>query len=84
LRHSGSDLAHYRRELDELQTLLNGRVALAARAAILPFFWARRHLSAFIGAYFPCLARPDRLAIEYDLFGDFICDLILGDSATGQ
>lgn len=78
------DLAQCRRELDELQVLLNSQVTLAERAAILPFFRARRHLSAFIGAYFPYLARPDRLAFEYDLFGDFTCDLAIGDSATGQ
>lgn len=50
----------------------------------MPFFNARNHLSAFIGSYFSYLSNPDRLAYEYDLFGDFKCDLAIGDSNSGQ
>lgn len=78
------DLKQCRVELDELGELLSGHSHLQERKHVLPFFQARRHLSAFIGSYFPYLASPDRLAYEYDLFGDFACDLAVGDSMTGQ
>lgn len=73
-----------RKEVDELRDLLNAQANLGERQHVLPFFQKRRHLSAFIGSYFPYLTNPDRLAYEYDLFGDFACDLAVGDSATGQ
>jgi hypothetical protein len=78
------DLRKCRAELDELLVLLNSQPHLQERKDVLPFFRARRHLSAFIGSYFPYLASPDRIAYEYDLFGDFACDLAIGDSTTGQ
>jgi hypothetical protein len=44
------------------------------------FFRKHRHLSALCGIYNTAISRFDRLAWEYDLFGDFACDLIVGDS----
>lgn len=78
------DARKCRQELDELRQLLEEQVSLTERSQLLPFFRQHRHLSAFIGSYFPYLASPDQLAFEYDLFGDFACDLAIGDSATGQ
>jgi hypothetical protein len=46
----------------------------------LPFFKKRLHLSAFLGSYHPSISHFDLVAHEYDLFGDFTCDLALGDS----
>ena len=46
------------------------------------FFQAHRHISALIGLYNPVIARFDRVAWEYPLFGEFRCDLAIGDSVT--
>jgi hypothetical protein len=78
------DLKQCRIELQDLQALLAGQAQLQERKHVLPFFQARRHLSAFISSYFPYLPNPDLIAYEYDLFGDFACDLAVGDSTTGQ
>ncbi len=70
-------------ELDELRELLASRRILEERETTLPFFRERKHLSAFIGAYDPWgITRFDLLAYEYNLFGDFTCDLVVGDSTT--
>jgi hypothetical protein len=37
-------------------------------------------LSAFIASYDPNVIRLNRIAFEYPLFGDFTCDLVVGDS----
>lgn len=73
-----------RNELDQLRNLLDSKDQLKERQDILPFFQERQHLCAFIGSYFPYLANPDRIAFEYDLFGDFKSDLAIGDSNSQQ
>jgi hypothetical protein len=77
------DFALCRRELREFKSLLDSVPTLEERAVILPFFKERHHLSAFVGSYFANLDRFDRLAFEYSLFGDFVCDLVVGDSEKG-
>jgi Domain of unknown function (DUF4263) len=53
---------------------------LEERKDIQPFFEQRRHLSAFLASYHPQISRFDRLAFQYVLFGDFTCDVAVGDS----
>jgi hypothetical protein len=53
---------------------------LLGEKPILDFFRCERHLSAFIASYNPNINRFDRFAFEYPLFGDFTCDLVVGDS----
>jgi hypothetical protein len=48
----------------------------------LPFFRARNHLSAYLGSYHPGIVRYDLVAHELPLFGDFVCDLVVGDSKS--
>lgn len=67
-------------EVIQLETLLQSQDELGEREHVLPFFRAHRHLAALIGSYVPDIAKPDLLAFEYDLFGDFVCDLAIGDS----
>lgn len=69
-----------RAELAELKQLLESKRGLSERDDILPFFRERHHLSAFVGSYHPKINRFDRIAFEYDLFGDFSADLVVGDS----
>lgn len=41
-------------------------------------------MSALLGTYVPDLGIPDKIANEYDIFGDFTCDLALGNSQSGN
>src|SRR5262249_5294164 len=70
----------FRKEVEELRDLLASKRTLQERKDILPFFRQRPHLAAACGDYNPSLVRADLLAWEYDLFGDFACDLAIGDS----
>jgi Domain of unknown function (DUF4263) len=69
-----------RKELEKLRALLVKRRSLNEREHILPLFRGCRHLSAFLGSYHSDIDRFDRIAFEYELFGDFSCDLVVGDS----
>jgi hypothetical protein len=70
------------KELKELRKLLLGSSALSERDEILPFFKERLHLSAFVGSFHEDLLNYNLVAHEYNLFGDFMCDLVVGDSAN--
>ncbi|USR90776.1 DUF4263 domain-containing protein [Phormidium yuhuli AB48] len=72
-----------RRELNELKSHLDRNSELKERRNVLPFFRERKHLSAFIGSYFPYINSFDKIAYEYDIFGDFKADLVVGDSNSG-
>src|SRR5262249_21767279 len=74
------DLAVCRKEVLDLHELLR-RPILKEKEHIQPFFRRRHQLSALCGLYNASIARFDRLAWEYQLFGDFSCDLVVGDSA---
>jgi hypothetical protein len=67
------------KETRELQSFLGTNQSLKERDDILPFFKARKHLSAFMGMYSSQVVKYDRVAHEYPLFGDFVCDLVVGD-----
>jgi hypothetical protein len=75
------DPTRCRQEVAELREWLAAHPILDERRQILPFFRARRHLSALVASYSPELDRYNRIAFEYPLFGDFSCDLVVGDSA---
>lgn len=72
-----------RKELNELKFHLDSKSELNERKDVLPFFKNRQHLSSFIGSYFPYISGFDKLAYEYDIFGDFKADLAIGDSESG-
>jgi hypothetical protein len=69
-------------ELAEFKRLLDSKASLSERDDILPFFNAHRHLAALVGSYNPRINRFDRIATEFSLFGDYACDLVIGDSIT--
>jgi hypothetical protein len=69
-----------RSQLAEFKQLLQSKKSLSERDDILPFFRQRLHLSAFVASYHPQINRFDRVAFEYDLFGDFSTELVVGDS----
>ncbi|MFB2923379.1 Shedu anti-phage system protein SduA domain-containing protein [Aerosakkonema funiforme] len=76
------DVSVCRSQLSEMQQLLQSRRGLSERDDIIPFFRERQHLSAFLASYHPDISRYDRVAFEYDIFGDFACDLAIGDSVN--
>jgi hypothetical protein len=69
------------REAQEFKAFLGAHTTLKERDEILPFFKARHHLSAFLGAYNGLVIHYDRFAHEFDIFGSFACDLVAGDWA---
>ena len=78
------DQTTYERELAEFEQLLTNTSTLHEQADILPFFRDRRHLSARIDSVVNRFNQADRIAYEYDLFGDFVCDLVIGSSQTND
>lgn len=71
---------HCRQELESFRRLLSSKGQLSERRDLLPLFTERRHLTALLGTLHPSISNMDRIAHEYDLFGDFACDFVVGDS----
>lgn len=69
-----------RQEAQQLRDFLAASAELKERKQILPFFKERLQLSAFLGSYHPEIVRYDLVAHEFPLFGEFIADLVVGDS----
>jgi hypothetical protein len=69
-----------RQEWAELDNLLKSKAVLSERTDVLPFFKARQDLSILICSYFPNILNPDRIKHEYAISGDFVADLVVGDS----
>jgi hypothetical protein len=51
---------------------------------ILPFFAAHEQLIALMGTYNPKIENFDRIATEFDIFGDHTADFAIGDSKKHQ
>lgn len=66
----------------DLEILLGQRDSLSERDDILPFFAARLDRVLSLGLLNPELAVPTCAAVELSLFGDFVCDAVVGDSAS--
>jgi len=74
------DPVQCRKEAEELRDFLATNRELHERSQVLPFFKGRLQLSAFLGSYHPEIVRYDLVAHELPLFGDFVADLVVGDS----
>jgi hypothetical protein len=79
LRPVEFDPAQLRAELDQLHALLASKTELSERDDIQPFFKARVQLSAYVGAVLPGLCPADLYAFEFDVFGDYTADLMVGN-----
>ena len=75
-----------RRELNEFKELLHDPVnpELKEREDILPFFAAHEQLIPLMGMYNPFIIKLDRIATEFDIFGDHTADVAVGDSQSHQ
>ena len=71
-----------RNQLEEFRKLLCRTKPLREREDILPFFRKNLQLAALIGSLNPRNSRYDRIATEFHLFGDHVCDLAVGDSVS--
>jgi Domain of unknown function (DUF4263) len=76
------DKATYQRELTNFEQMLTNQTALSESNDILPFFKRNPQLAAQIGSLAPQIFHIDQIAFEFDVFGDFRCDLIVGNSQT--
>jgi hypothetical protein len=67
-----------RRELNDFKALLNdpAKPELKEREDILPFFTAHEQLITLMGMYNPLIANFDRIAIEFDIIGNFKVSVI--------
>jgi hypothetical protein len=69
-------------EIEAFRSLLDQQNELSEADVILPFFRARPHLSALIGQAVTADLNPNRIKHEMVLFGDYRCDLVVGNSRT--
>jgi hypothetical protein len=67
------------KELNEFKDFLKLKTSLSESKEIRPFFQSRHYLCLSMGFYDSDLY-PDGYGLEYDLFGDFACDLVIRDS----
>jgi hypothetical protein len=75
------DASQCRSEWREFAALLTSKAALSEKDDVLPFFKRRQNLSLLICNYFPKIKKADRFAHEYEIDGDFVADLVVGDSS---
>jgi hypothetical protein len=69
-------------EIDEFGDLLRTKAELSERYDVQPFFKNRMQVSAFIGSFMLNIGPATQICFEYDFFGDYAADLVLGDKAS--
>ncbi|MNK93647.1 hypothetical protein D3C87_1138200 [compost metagenome] len=67
-------------EWSAYKSLLTTKPTLSEQKDVLPFFKKSIDLSLLICSYFPKIKTADRFAHEYEIDGDFVADLVVGDS----
>jgi len=75
-------LSQCERDLTDFLQLLDQHEDLSEGWNVLPFFRSHPHLAALAGTWNAQIHVPDRLAFELDLFGNFRCDLAVGEWET--
>ncbi len=73
------DPAAFEKELAELGSLLTSKADLSELNAIQPLFKRCKHLTAYMGTFAPNIGPATEICFEYDFFGDFKADLLLGN-----
>jgi Domain of unknown function (DUF4263) len=77
--HVDFDPMKCRLELAEFRTLLASKQDLEEATDIKPFFESHLQLASFVGCYGPDITHYELLAFQYQLFGDYSCDMVVGD-----
>lgn len=78
------DPKNCRAEWNAYMAMLAANPVLSEQKDVLPFFKKSKDLSLLICSYFPKLAQPDHFAHEYELDGDFVADLVVGDAKANK
>src|SRR5438876_9519995 len=65
-------------ELRAFEVLLQSKANLSEAKDIQPFFKKSKNLTAYIGMYAPRIGPATELCFEYEFFGDFKADILLG------
>ena len=65
-------------EVARLRTLLTSQSDLSESGDVLPLIRAAPQLALCIGECYAGYQECDRISFEFDLFGDFACDLVVG------
>src|SRR4051794_31821020 len=73
------DPVQCRKELDHFQALLASKQDLSERHDLQPLFKECQQLAAFIGTSFPDIGPANRLAYEFQIFGDYAADIVIGN-----
>jgi hypothetical protein len=73
----------FRTQLRDFRAWLSEHEDLYEATDIIPFLKQREQLAAAFSFCTTEVIVPDRIAFEFDLFGMFRCDLVIGDSARG-
>ena len=73
------DPAQCRKELDRFKALLDSRSELSERDDLQPLFKESPQLTAFIGTSIPDIGPANRLANEFQIFGDYSADVVIGN-----
>src|SRR5438046_2494598 len=77
------DYALCRQQVEEFRSWRTGREELSERDDVLPFFRDRPQMAVLFGTFNSRIAWADRIAWEFDIFGDFACDLAVGEWVRG-
>src|SRR5437660_8646918 len=71
------------KHVEEFEQLLASKDELSERGDVLPFFQKHEQLAVLMGMFNSRISWVDRVAWEFDSFGDFACDLAVGEKDRG-
>lgn len=74
------DYKTFKRELLEYDVFLKSKKDLNELVDVQPFFKSRPTLSSQIASTIASVSIPNKIAFEYNIFGDFACDLAVGNT----
>lgn len=74
------DIAQCEEQVQQFGNLLSSKEELSERNDIIPFFKKHLQVSMFLAYNVPQMVKYDKIKHEYDLFGAFKADLVIGDS----
>ncbi|MFC1998792.1 Shedu anti-phage system protein SduA domain-containing protein [Chloroflexota bacterium] len=66
-------------EINRFGKLLSDKDELSEKKDVLPLFQSCQNLTLLLGVYHGKIIQMNRIASEYDLWGDFKCDFVVGD-----
>lgn len=72
------DPAKFQKDLQAFDVLLKSKADLSEAKDIQPFFKKSKHLTAYLGTFALNIAVATEICFEYEFFGDFKADILLG------